>query len=516
MVIGMCIPCDNVEAYSIPNENGFITKINTLKSKYPNGGTYSGTYYEGGVARAWQCYGYAWQCAYDVFGSTQYTNNGGWTKSYTMGNLNAGDFVRINNDSHSIFITKVSGNNIYYTDANANYKNGIRWDVCITKSQMSSKFTYKWHLNGNSLTGTGAHVHNYNTYVYYWKTHPHYKCYKCSCGAVAERRSETVKITSCDECMNYANNLSEGVYYLRNKATNNYLNVAYGYDADCTQIHAYTFGNYTSQMVNIKKSTNGYEMIPCSSNSGKVVNPYADKVVSGNNVNLYHRTNDSSQWWKFQPYNGGYIVRNVQNTDVCLTVSNGNIIVSTCVSSDTQIWYLEKRYTVSYFGNGGTNVPSSMYVRSGYQNKISNQKPVRMGYTFKGWANSSKSNKVKYQPGDIIVAKGNNNLYAIWSKNSEIKLKSTKIKSASKKSYSSSAKIILTKKKEVTGYQLKVSTSKKFKKKNTLIINSKSNHITAKKLKAYKIYYVKARCYKLVGGKKYFGSWTKHKKIKFK
>ena len=44
------------------------------------------------------------------------------------------------------------------------------------------------------------HTHNYNTYVYYWKSHPHYKCYKCSCGDIKENRNQTVSIDSCSLC----------------------------------------------------------------------------------------------------------------------------------------------------------------------------------------------------------------------------------------------------------------------------------------------------------------------------
>lgn len=70
---------------------------------------------------------------------------------------------------------------------------------------------------------------------------------------------------------------------------------------------------------------------------------------------------------------------------------------------------------------------------------------------------------------------------------------------------------------QVTGYQIRYSTSSKFSsyknieiKKDTTISN------TVKKLKNKKKYYVKIRTYKTVDGKKYYSSWSKVKSVKTK
>lgn len=48
----------------------------------------------------------------------------------------------------------------------------------------------------------GEHTtHSYDTYVYYWDAHPHYKCYQCSCGDVKENRDEKVIFDTCDACL---------------------------------------------------------------------------------------------------------------------------------------------------------------------------------------------------------------------------------------------------------------------------------------------------------------------------
>ncbi len=65
-----------------------------------------------------------------------------------------------------------------------------------------------------------------------------------------------------------------------------------------------------------------------------------------------------------------------------------------------------------------------------------------------------------------------------------------------------------------TGYQIKYSTSKKFKKKVTKTTTSKKLSKKIKKLKAGKKYFVKARAYVLTPSGKQYGKWSKVKTIK--
>lgn len=71
--------------------------------------------------------------------------------------------------------------------------------------------------------------------------------------------------------------------------------------------------------------------------------------------------------------------------------------------------------------------------------------------------------------------------------------------------------------KQVTGYQIKFSSSKKFPKKttkNVKITSYKTTAKTFKKLKSKKTYYAKIRTYKKVDGKIYYSSWSKTVKMK--
>lgn len=64
------------------------------------------------------------------------------------------------------------------------------------------------------------------------------------------------------------------------------------------------------------------------------------------------------------------------------------------------------------------------------------------------------------------------------------------------------------------GYQIWISTSKKFKKKS--VKTTKKRKLTVRKLKSGKMYYVKVRDYTVTGGKKVYGAWSKTVKKRVK
>lgn len=93
--------------------------------------------------------------------------------------------------------------------------------------------------------------------------------------------------------------------------------------------------------------------------------------------------------------------------------------------------------------------------------------------------------------------------------------KSTKIKSLNKAK--KSLKVTWKKVKNINGYQLQYSMSKKFKNAKTITIKkAKTTSKTIKKLKSKKRYYVRIRTYKVVNGKKYYSKWSKTKSQKTK
>lgn len=73
------------------------------------------------------------------------------------------------------------------------------------------------------------------------------------------------------------------------------------------------------------------------------------------------------------------------------------------------------------------------------------------------------------------------------------------------------------KKIKASGYEIQCCTSKKFKKNVTKVtVKNSKKKATVKKLKGGKTYYVRIRAYSKVNGKKYYGAWSKVKKVKVK
>ena len=79
-------------------------------------------------------------------------------------------------------------------------------------------------------------------------------------------------------------------------------------------------------------------------------------------------------------------------------------------------------------------------------------------------------------------------------------------------------KVVLKKDTKATGYQIVVAKNSKFNKGKKVLTKKGNKQITytITKLSSKKIYYVKARSYKVIGNKKYFGTWSKVKKVKVK
>lgn len=78
------------------------------------------------------------------------------------------------------------------------------------------------------------------------------------------------------------------------------------------------------------------------------------------------------------------------------------------------VWQ-EKTYTIQYNANGGYAEPSPQIKKDGIPIQITLQKPIRDGYTFKGWATSSDGDIAAYSPGDMYTVESDMTLYAIWA-----------------------------------------------------------------------------------------------------
>jgi len=72
-------------------------------------------------------------------------------------------------------------------------------------------------------------------------------------------------------------------------------------------------------------------------------------------------------------------------------------------------------YTITYNANGGTGAPKADVKHSSIALRLSNTKPTRTGYTFKGWSTSS-TGSVAYAAGASYTSNSSRTLYAVWQK----------------------------------------------------------------------------------------------------
>ena len=175
--------------------------------------------------------------------------------------------------------------------------------------------------------------------------------YKAANTAVVYKKSITFTV---NPKTNYVN-VSTGQFYFKNQSTGKYLTVDGNADNNKQNVSVAALSNATGQIMNIVKVSDlTYKFRPqCS--SSRLINPFADSVTSGVNVNIYNDMgNDSTQWWMFdQVSSNTYAIRNKQNPNVCLTVSGTNVNVTTYSGAGTQLWSLESVGHTTHTWNAG-------------------------------------------------------------------------------------------------------------------------------------------------------------------
>lgn len=137
-------------------QSEFDSKINSLRSQYPNYSTWANQSFDGGT----ECYGFARLIGYNVFGS--YPSS--WSRVYSIDNVKKGDILQYGNTSgsgHTVFVTNVSGDTITFVDCNGNgnYSGssyvrycGINWDNTISKyGKMFNKYSFSYLLSSPQL-----------------------------------------------------------------------------------------------------------------------------------------------------------------------------------------------------------------------------------------------------------------------------------------------------------------------------------------------------------------------------
>ncbi len=130
-----------MEVLSALSNSTFAAKLSEIEKRFPAGSKYDDNLYgSNGRIRGRQCFGYAHWAANYVFGGVVWANSDSfnWTKVYSMANVKAGDIIQYGPTSdgtgHTIFVTKVSGDTITFTDANSDGRNTVRWRQTIQRN----------------------------------------------------------------------------------------------------------------------------------------------------------------------------------------------------------------------------------------------------------------------------------------------------------------------------------------------------------------------------------------------
>ena len=171
---------DDVEdhGYTTSESDDFDALLNALRSKFPDGkywnhmpikgtgkeynnqdswtntpctkhNSYCGTseqtcngYAPNGYETSWQCMGYANKCGFDMTGYDPETSTK-WKKttdSKYLKSVKKGDIIRYS--GHSVYVIKVDGTMVYFTDCNSDGHCQIKWTRGFDKSHFESGFEY--------------------------------------------------------------------------------------------------------------------------------------------------------------------------------------------------------------------------------------------------------------------------------------------------------------------------------------------------------------------------------------
>lgn len=198
-----------------------------------------------------------------------------------------------------------------------------------------------WHGNWNF----GSHTHNFY-YAGAEAAHPHYKIYKCACGAKEVHKNELYNDPNCPLC-NHSQCISDGDYHIVTALNNSYgLNVAYNSTAACANVQLQNNmgdDNLTS-LVTVKHVGSGYYTMTFR-NSGKNLDVYNANKTSGTNVWQYDVNNNDAQKWIIKPTGDGYFnIISKLSANLYLDVSGGkaasatNIQVYNGNNSNAQKW----------------------------------------------------------------------------------------------------------------------------------------------------------------------------------
>ncbi|MBQ8182332.1 MAG: InlB B-repeat-containing protein [Clostridia bacterium] len=217
--------------------------------------------------------------------------------------------------------------------------------------------------------------------------------------------------------------ITPGYYYVRSngQSTYNYLTVSGTSANSGAGVNAWSFMAISRVQI-ANNGGNFYTMKFPDITTANAVNVHTSSTypTSTTKVTNYKYSGSSTQSWGFDKVSGGYVIRCKANPNMVLTCNgSGQATISAYSAGNTnQIWTLVPYVsgTVSYNANGGSGAPSSQTKYFNQALTLSSAKPVRTGYTFKGWGTSSSDTSPDYYAGSSYNSESGITLYAIWER----------------------------------------------------------------------------------------------------
>ena len=196
-----------------------------------------------------------------------------------------------------------------------------------------------------------------------------------------------------------------------------------------------------------------------------------------------------------------YAVTNLISKKEGMTILTGSPLDKTAGAKDVQAVVLvgmDNSHAVIFKDGKKLSEKNVKLVKTGKTVKAQAEPQAKKGKVFAGWYTDTKlTNKWDFKK----TVERDMKLYPKWVDAGSVK--STALRSIVKKG--KSIKVVL-KKIDATGYEVKISTNKNFKSAKT--VKGHSIGITVKGLKAKKVYFIKARAYKVIEGKTIYGQYT--------
>ena len=202
------------------DQKNYQADLTTTPCKVPNNNTSLHNYstnhhcdsnYFSGIDKGYgQCQGFTDYMAYVLFGEegTKVSNFETIQTStpYSFA-YQPGDIVRVNGHSFLVYEGTGTGATIIECNMRGAEKSAfcvLRWNRTVKNDLdvLNTSGGARILRPKASLTVTGTqHTCNQGSFMYVWKAHPHYRCYRCSiCGNVWTNTSEPTLVATCDSC----------------------------------------------------------------------------------------------------------------------------------------------------------------------------------------------------------------------------------------------------------------------------------------------------------------------------